>query len=183
MTFKELEIPGVWIITPQKIGDHRGYFMETWKCDEFEKYIPGIKFIQDNESFSSFGVLRGLHYQRNEWSQAKLVKVVQGKVLDVIVDLRHNSPTFGKHISVELSDENNRQLWIPRGFAHGFVVLSEFAKFQYKVDNLYHPEAEATLLFNDPTLKIDWILEKEKLKLSPKDLNGIPFSETSPIIV
>ena len=183
MTFKQLEIPGVWVITPQKFGDHRGYFMETWKQEEFERHIPGIKFIQDNESYSSFGVLRGLHYQRDEWSQAKLVRVSQGKVLDVIVDLRHKSPTFGKHLSVELSDENKLQLWIPRGFAHGFVVLSDFAKFQYKVDNIYNPEAEATLLFNDTSLEIDWKIDHKHIKLSPKDLNGIPLSETKPIIL
>lgn len=183
MDFEKADIDGVWIITPKKFGDHRGYFMETWKQEEFDQHIPGIKFVQDNESHSSYGVLRGLHYQRNEWSQAKLVRVSSGCILDVIVDLRKDSPTFGKHLSVKLSDENNRQLWVPRGFAHGFVVLSEYATFQYKVDNFYHPEAEATLLYNDTNLNIDWRIPVSDIKLSNKDLKGLLLSETLPLVI
>ena len=183
MTFQKTNIEGVWVIIPQKFGDKRGYFMETWKQEEFDKYIPGISFVQDNESRSSFGVLRGLHYQRDEWSQAKLVRVTQGKVIDVIVDLRAGSKTFGQHFAIELSEENSKQLWIPRGFAHGFVVLSESATFQYKVDNVYNPESEGSLLFNDPELGIDWQVRSEQLNLSEKDLKGKPLSETMPLKV
>lgn len=177
MKFTEQSISGVWIIEPQRYGDARGYFTESYKKEEFEKHIGKVDFIQDNESLSSYGVLRGLHFQKGEYSQAKLVRVSQGRVIDVAVDLRRNSPTFGKHIAVELSQENGRQLFVPRGFAHGFIVLSEFAQFQYKVDNVYAPQAEATLRFDDPALGIEWPIPTNKLILSPKDLNGLPLNQ------
>jgi dTDP-4-dehydrorhamnose 3,5-epimerase len=139
-----------------------------------------VDFIQDNESFSTKGVLRGLHFQRGEWSQAKLVRVSQGAVLDVAVDLRKDSPTWGKHIVVELNDETGRQLFIPRGFAHGFVVLSDVAQFQYMVDNIYAPQSEATLQFDEPALGIDWVIDRKDMVLSDKDLKGLPLSAMTP---
>lgn len=173
MNFIEQEIKGVFVIEPVRFGDSRGYFSEVWKQAEFDKNIPGVKFVQDNESTSSYGVLRGLHFQKGEWSQAKLVRVSRGRVLDVVVDLRVDSVTYGKHIAVELSAENGRQLFVPRGFAHGFVVLSEDAQFQYKVDNVYAPQAEVTLKFDDEELGIDWKVPKEDLLLSEKDKKGV----------
>ena len=143
MEYKKTAIEGVYIIEPRVFADARGYFMETWKEEEFCRHVGPVKFIQDNESKSSRGVLRGLHYQQGEWSQAKLVRVIRGTVLDVAVDLRRTSPTFGQHVMVELSEENKRQFFIPRGFAHGFLVLSDEAIFTYKVDNAYRPQAEA----------------------------------------
>ncbi|MBQ7942342.1 MAG: dTDP-4-dehydrorhamnose 3,5-epimerase [Muribaculaceae bacterium] len=181
MNFIEQDISGVFVIEPVRHGDARGYFSEVWKQEEFELHIPGVKFIQDNESLSTYGVLRGLHFQEGEWSQAKLVRVSQGRVLDVAVDLREGSATYGKHLSVELSSENGRQLFIPRGFAHGFVVLSETAQFQYKVDNVYAPHAEKTLRFDDDALSIDWILPKEVLLLSEKDLLGVELKNIKSI--
>ena len=139
MKFIEQDIRGVYVIEPVKLGDARGYFSEVFKLEEFQEHIGPVKFVQDNESVSSRGVLRGLHFQGGEWSQAKLVRVSQGRVIDVVVDLRRESATFGKHLMVELSADNGRQLFIPRRFAHGFVVLSETAQFQYKVDNVYAP--------------------------------------------
>ncbi|MGL5894054.1 MAG: dTDP-4-dehydrorhamnose 3,5-epimerase, partial [Bacteroidales bacterium] len=139
MRFTELDIDGVWLIEPNRIGDSRGYFLESFKRELFEKSVGEVDFVQENESKSSYGVIRGLHFQKGEYSQAKLVRVVVGKVLDVIVDLREESPSFGKHITIELSDENAKQLLIPRGCAHGFAVLSSEAIFAYKVDNLYSP--------------------------------------------
>lgn len=180
MEFKELEIKGVWLIEPKRFGDARGYFCETFKLSEFESHIGKVEFVQDNESLSTRGVLRGLHFQRGEWSQAKLVRVSQGRVLDVAVDLRGGSPTYGQHVAVELSRENGRQMFIPRGFAHGFVVLSDEAQFQYKVDNVYAPQSEATLRFDDPALGIDWPIAKEEMKLSEKDLRGMAFAEVEP---
>ena len=156
MNYIQTEIDGVWLIEPKVFFDERGYFMEAFKKEEFESHIGPVNFVQDNESKSSFGVLRGLHYQKGEYSQAKLVRVIKGEVLDVAVDLRKSSPTFGKYVSVLLSEENKRQFFIPRGFAHGFAVLSEEAIFTYKVDNKYAPQAEASILFNDKTLGIDW---------------------------
>lgn len=179
MNFIKEKIEGVWIIEPKRFGDARGYFSETFKLEEFARVVGDVKFIQDNESFSSRGVLRGLHFQKGDYSQAKLVRVSQGTVLDVAVDLRKNSPTFGQHVAVELSHENGRQLFIPRGFAHGFVVLSEVAQFQYKVDNVYAPQSEATLRFNDPALGIDWRIPAEEMLLSEKDLRGYTFAEVS----
>lgn len=180
MNFVEQYIKGVYIIEPNRFGDERGYFCETWKKEEFEKSIPGVKFIQDNESVSTYGVLRGLHYQEGEWSQAKLVRVTRGKVLDVAVDLRGNSPTFGKYVAVELSAENGKQLFIPRGFAHGFVVLSDIAQFQYKVDNVYAPQAEKTLKFDDESLGIDWKVAKNEMLLSVKDTRGMQLKDVKP---
>lgn len=180
MNFIATEISGVWIVEPRRFGDARGYFMESFKKSEFEANIGRVDFVQDNESFSSRGVLRGLHFQKGEFSQAKLVRVSRGTVIDVAVDLRGGSPTFGRHVAVELSQENARQLFIPRGFAHGFVVLSDEAQFQYKVDNVYAPQSEATLRFDDPALGIDWRLPAEDLLLSEKDLRGLSLTEITP---
>lgn len=180
MEFKELDIKCVWLIEPKRFGDARGYFCETFKLSEFESHIGKVEFVQDNESLSTRGVLRGLHFQRGEWSQAKLVRVSQGRVLDVAVDLRGGSPTYGQHVAVELSRDNGRQMFIPRGFAHGFVVLSDEAQFQYKVDNVYAPQSEATLRFDDPALGIEWPIAKEEMKLSEKDLRGMAFAEVEP---
>lgn len=180
MNYITTDIDGVIIIEPRRFGDARGYFMETFKLDEFRMNVRDITFVQDNESFSSYGVLRGLHFQKGEFSQAKLVRVSRGTVLDVAVDLRAGSPTYGRHVAVELSDENCRQLFIPRGFAHGFVVLSDVAQFQYKVDNTYAPQSEATLRFDDPALCIDWRIDPDKMKLSDKDLRGVSLANIEP---
>lgn len=180
MEFFRTEIEGVWLVRPRRFGDERGYFMETWKRSEFEAHVGHVHFVQDNESFSTRGVLRGLHFQKGEWSQAKLVRVSRGRVLDVAVDLRGGSPTFGRHVAVELTADGGEQLFIPRGFAHGFVVLSDVAQFQYKVDNVYAPQSEATLRFDDPALGIDWRVDPAALLLSPKDLKGLPLSEVTP---
>jgi dTDP-4-dehydrorhamnose 3,5-epimerase len=169
MQFVPAEIPGLVIIEPRVFGDERGYFFESFRMDIFNKELPGINFIQDNESLSMFGVLRGLHYQLPPFDQSKLVRVVRGKVLDVAVDIRRHSPYFGKHVAIELSGENKRQLFIPRGFAHGFVVLSENAVFQYKVDNIYSREHDRGIAYDDPGLGIDWILKKSQFVLSEKD--------------
>lgn len=175
MQFTELEIPGVWVIEPKVFRDERGYFMESFKQTEFEKQIGKVDFIQENESCSSRGVLRGLHHQKYPYSQAKLVRVIEGEVLDVAVDLRKGSPTFGKYIAVLLSGENKRQLFIPRDFAHGFKVISERALFQYKVDNIYKPDHEAGILYSDPFIGVDWGIEKEEdILLSEKD-KGLPL--------
>jgi len=165
----ETAIPGVVIIEPKVFGDARGYFMETWSQRDFDAQVRPIKFVQDNESKSSYGVLRGLHFQKGKNSQSKLVRVLQGRVLDVAVDIRRGSPTFGKHVMVELTGENHRQFFIPRGFAHGFVVLSEEAVFQYKCDNLYAPQAEGAIAWDDPDLGIDWQVPTDKVLLSAKD--------------
>lgn len=180
MKFTQLSIPGVWLIEPVRHGDARGYFMESFKLSEFRDHVGEVTFVQDNESVSSRGVLRGLHFQKGEFSQAKLVRVSQGAVMDVAVDLRHASPTFGRYVAVELTQENGCQLFIPRGFAHGFVVLSDTAQFQYKVDNIYAPHSEATLRFDDPAVGIQWPLPADELLLSPKDLNGLPLSAIDP---
>ena len=180
MNFIEQEIKGVFVIEPVRFGDSRGYFSEVWKQEEFEQHIPGVKFVQDNESISTYGVLRGLHFQSGEWSQAKLVRVSQGKVLDVAVDLRGDSLTFGKYVAVELSAENGRQLFVPRGFAHGFVVLSDIAQFQYKVDNVYAPQAEVTLKYDDESIGIDWRVPQADLLLSEKDKKGIILKDVKP---
>lgn len=177
MKFVEQFIAGVFIIEPKRFADGRGYFSEIFKQELFDKKIGAVRFVQDNESCSSYGVLRGLHFQRGEYAQAKLVRVSQGAVLDVVVDLRKDSVTFGKYLSVELSAENGRQLFIPRGFAHGFVVLSDMAQLNYKVDNYYAPDAEATILYNDKDLEIDWKFDEQKMILSPKDSSGLSFKE------
>lgn len=177
MNYIQTEIEGVWIIEPKVFNDARGYFMEAFKEEEFRTHIGDVHFVQDNESKSSFGVLRGLHYQKGEYSQAKLVRVIKGKVLDVAVDLRKSSPTFGKYVSVELSEDNKRQFFIPRGFAHGFLVLSEEAIFTYKVDNGYAPQAEASVRFNDETVGIDWPVAESQLLLSEKDGHAVSFKD------
>ena len=177
MKYIETEIKGVYIIEPHVFNDARGYFMESWKRAEFEQYIGAVDFIQDNESESSYGVLRGLHYQKGDASQAKLVRVIKGRVLDVAVDLRKSSATFGKHVMVELSEDNKRQFFIPRGFAHGFLVLSDEAIFTYKVDNVYAPQAEAGIRWNDPQLSIDWPIDQKDVQTSEKDLKQPLFAD------
>lgn len=169
MNIRTTEIEGLIILEPKVFGDERGYFFESFSQREFEEKVCKTTFVQDNESKSGYGVLRGLHFQESPYAQAKLVRVVKGKVLDVAVDIRENSPTFGKHVSVELSGENKRQLFIPQGFAHGFVVLGEEAVFQYKCDNYYTPQAEGGILWNDPDLNIDWKIPVEDIILSEKD--------------
>ncbi|MEG1685058.1 MAG: dTDP-4-dehydrorhamnose 3,5-epimerase [Bacteroides sp.] len=177
MTYIQTAIDGVWIIEPKVCTDSRGYFMEAFKKEEFEAHVGKVDFIQDNESKSTFGVLRGLHYQKGECSQAKLVRVIKGKVLDVAVDLRVSSPTFGKYVSVELTEENKRQFFIPRGFAHGFLVLSEEAIFTYKVDNVYAPHAEASIIYDDKNLGINWPIAQEQVSMSEKDKKAVSFKE------
>ena len=152
----ETPIPGVLVLEPRIFGDSRGYFFESFSRREFVQKVMETEFVQDNESRSSFGVIRGLHFQKPPFAQSKLVRVVEGAVLDVAVDIRRGSPTFGRHVAVELSGENHRQVFIPRGFAHGFSVLSESVVFQYKCDNFYAPDSEGALAWNDPDLGIDW---------------------------
>jgi len=171
------EIPEVLIFEPDVFGDHRGYFFESFRQDIFDKQVENVQFVQDNQSKSGFGVLRGLHFQKPPNTQAKLVQCLQGEVLDIAVDIRMGSPTYGKHVPVRLSEANHRQLYIPRGFAHGFVVLSETAVFSYKCDNYYTPSADGGLAWNDPTINIDWILSPEEIKLSEKDKNQPPLVE------
>jgi dTDP-4-dehydrorhamnose 3,5-epimerase len=159
-----------FLIEPKVFKDARGYFFETFNQQKFNEAIgQNIQFVQDNESMSSKGVLRGLHYQKGEFSQAKLVRVVKGSVLDVVVDIRQHSPTFGKHYSVVLSEDNKKQLFIPKGFAHGFLVLEDHTIFSYKCDNLYHKPSERGIIYNDPTLNIDWGINTDVLILSDKD--------------
>lgn len=177
MEYIKTEIDGVWIIQPKVFNDARGYFFEAWKKEEFEQHVGRVDFIQDNESKSSYGVLRGLHYQKGDFSQAKLVRVIKGRVVDVAVDIRRNSPTFGKHVMVELSDENKRQFFIPRGFAHGFLVLSDEAVFTYKVDNPYAPQAEASIRFDDSDLAIQWPIDAKDVLTSAKDLDALSLKE------
>lgn len=165
----ETKIPGVVIIEPKVFGDERGYFFESWSQKDFDEKVRPIKFVQDNESKSCYGVLRGLHFQKGKDSQSKLVRVVKGTVLDVAVDIRKGSPTFGQHVAVELSAENHRQFFIPKGFAHGFAVLSEEAVFQYKCDSLYAPQSEGAIAWDDPDLGIDWKVPSDKVILSAKD--------------
>lgn len=162
-------IPGVVILEPRVFGDARGYFFESFSGRAFREKVLHTQFVQDNESASCYGVVRGLHYQRAPHAQSKLVRVVSGCVLDVAVDVRHGSPTFGRHVAVELSEQNHRQLFIPRGFAHGFAVLSERAVFQYKCDNYYAPECEGGIAWDDPALGIDWRVPAEAVILSEKD--------------
>jgi len=170
MKIIETHIAGVKILEPQIFGDERGYFFESFSQRIFDELVGKIKFVQDNESKSSYGVVRGLHYQLPPYTQAKLVRVVKGCVWDVAVDLRKGSETCGKHIAVELSEENKRQLFVPKGFAHGFAVLSEEAVFQYKCDNYYAPGSEGGIRFDDPALGIDWRIPREKMILSAKDI-------------
>lgn len=178
MNIIKTEIEGVLIIEPKVFGDERGYFFESFSQREFEERVSETFFLQDNESKSKYGVLRGLHFQKQPFEQAKLARVVRGKVLDVAVDIRKDSPTYGRHVSTELSGENKRQMFIPRGFAHGFVVLSEEVIFQYKCDNYYMPDYEGALLWNDPKLNIDWKLPMEDIILSEKDRLNPALCET-----
>lgn len=173
----QTEIPGVVIIEPKLYGDERGYFMETWSQKDFDEQVRPIKFVQDNESKSSYGVLRGLHFQIGKDAQSKLVRVLKGRVLDVAVDIRKGSPTFGKHVMAELTGDNHRQFFIPRGFAHGFVVLSDEALLQYKCDNLYAPKSEGSIIWNDPALGIDWQIPAKDVMLSEKDKHHPTLAE------
>ncbi len=177
MKFIQTQLNGVVIIEPTIFGDERGYFYESFKDEEFRREVCDTTFVQDNQSKSSRGVLRGLHFQAPPYSQSKLVRVVSGKVLDVAVDIRKGSPTYGEHVAVELSAENNRQLFIPRGFAHGFVVLSEEAVFQYKCDNYYCRESEGSIMWNDIALGIDWRIPESDVTLSEKDKEGYSFKD------
>jgi dTDP-4-dehydrorhamnose 3,5-epimerase len=180
MTFTRTAIPDVVIIEPKVHGDSRGYFVETFVSNKLEEFLGyQINFCQDNESKSSKGVLRGLHYQLPPHAQTKLVRVISGRVLDVAVDIRKNSPTFGKYVAVELSGENKKQLLIPRGFAHGFVVLEDDTVFAYKVDNYYSPECDRGIAFDDKNLNIDWILNHNELNLSAKDIKQPKLNETN----
>jgi len=170
MKIVEIPFKGCYIIVPDIFKDHRGFFCESYNEGKYLKSgVYSEHFVQDNISFSSYGVIRGLHFQKEPFQQAKLVSVIQGKILDVVVDLRKDSATFGQHLSYELSDENNVQIFVPKGFAHGFVVLSETAKVFYKCDNYYNKGAEGGIRFDDPVLKIDWQIPKEDMLLSEKD--------------
>ncbi|MDF1880897.1 dTDP-4-dehydrorhamnose 3,5-epimerase [Sulfurimonas sp. MAG313] len=178
MNFIRTKIPDVIIIEPTVHGDDRGYFVETFRQDKLDEFLGfKIHFAQDNESKSSRGVLRGLHYQLAPCAQTKLVRVIQGKVLDVAVDIREGSPTFGQHVSVELTSENKKQLLVPRGFAHGFLVLEDDTVFAYKVDNYYSPENDRGMAFDDDALGIDWKIIKEEMKLSDKDTKQPKFKD------
>ncbi|MDD2384980.1 MAG: dTDP-4-dehydrorhamnose 3,5-epimerase [Sulfurospirillaceae bacterium] len=178
MTFTPTAIPDIIVCEPIIHGDERGYFVETFRQDRLEAYLGyNVNFLQDNESKSSYGVLRGLHYQLEPFAQTKLVRVIQGTILDVAVDIRKNSPTFGLHVSVELSGENKKQMFIPRGFAHGFVVLSAEAIVAYKVDNYYAPECDRGIAYNDQQLGIDWIVPELQHKISYKDTQHPSFKD------
>lgn len=172
-------LPGVLVLEPEVFGDARGYFFESWNQRDFDALAGPVHWVQDNESKSRYGVLRGLHFQKGDFAQAKLVRAVVGRVLDVAVDLRRGSPTFGRHVAVELSAENHRQCFIPKGFAHGFAVLSDEAVFQYKCDAPYAPQAEAGIAWNDPALGIDWRLPEADILLSDKDRRH-PFLADAP---
>ena len=177
MKFVNTPIEGLVIIEPTVFGDDRGYFLESYNKKEFEKAIGEISFVQDNESKSAKGVLRGLHFQKPPFNQAKLVRCIEGSVLDVAVDIRKGSPTYGKHVAIELTGENKRQLFVPRGFAHGFSVLSDSAVFAYKVDNTYAPEYDAGIKYDDKELNINWSLTEEEIQLSEKDKNLSSFKD------
>lgn len=178
MNIIETAIPGVKIIEPRVYGDARGYFFESFSEQEFREKVCDTVFVQDNQSLSCYGVLRGLHYQTPPHCQSKLVSCVKGRVLDVAVDIRHGSPTFGQHVAVELSEANHRQLFIPRGFAHGFAVLSDEAIFQYKCDNYYAPDCEGGIAWDDPALGIDWKLPAADIILSAKDTNRCNLADS-----
>jgi dTDP-4-dehydrorhamnose 3,5-epimerase len=180
MTFLRTEIPDVVICEPTVHGDDRGYFVETFRQDKLEEFLGfKLNFCQDNESKSSQGVLRGLHYQLPPHAQTKLVRVIKGRVLDVAVDIRKGSPTFGKHVTVEITEENKKQVLVPRGFAHGFVVLSKEAIFAYKVDNYYSPECDRGIAYDDKDLNVNWQIDALKLQLSTKDTKQPKFKETT----
>lgn len=172
MNITKTDIEGVLIIEPKVFVDNRGYFLESFSQQNFFNRVDDTRFVQDNESRSMYGVLRGLHFQKAPYAQAKLVRVVKGRILDVAVDIRKESPTYGKYVSTELSEDNKLQLYIPHGFAHGFVVLANDTIVQYKCDNYYHPEAEGAILWNDPALNIDWKLPHSEIILSEKDKNN-----------
>ena len=176
MNIIKTEVDGVVIIEPRVFGDARGYFFESYNARDFAA-VSDVTFVQDNESRSCYGVVRGLHFQKPPYAQAKLVRVVEGRVLDVAVDIRKGSPTYGRHVAAELSADNHRQFFIPQGFAHGFAVLSETAIFQYKCDNLYHPEAEGAIAWDDPTLAIDWQVPTDNVLLSDKDRHHPLFKD------
>ena len=179
MKFIKTNIPDILTVEPKAHGDKRGYFIETFREDKLEEFLGyKINFCQDNESKSSKGVLRGIHYQLPPYAQTKLVRVIQGSVLDVAVDIRKGSPTFGKYVAVKLSSENKKQLFIPRGFAHGFVVLEDNTIFSYKVDNYYSPKCDRGIAFDDKDLNINWILEKSELILSTKDMSQPKLAKT-----
>lgn len=169
MEIIETKIPGLVIIEPRIFRDDRGYFFESFSQRNFEEQVCKTQFVQDNESKSSYGVLRGLHFQKPPYAQSKLVRVIKGAVLDVAVDIRKGSPTFGQHVAVELTEDNHRQFFIPRGFAHGFSVLTDEVIFQYKCDNFYAPRSEGAIAWNDPQLNIDWRIPADKVVLSEKD--------------
>lgn len=173
------EIPGVVILEPEVFGDARGYFFESYSQRIFDQAVRPVRFVQDNESQSKYGVLRGLHFQKGKYAQSKLVRVVHGRVLDVAVDIRRGSPTFGRYAAVELTGENKRQFFIPRGFAHGFAVLSPQAVFQYKCDNAYAPQSEGAIAWNDPQIGIDWRLPAQAVLLSAKDSRNPPLAEAA----
>ncbi len=178
MKIIDTEIEDVKILAPDVFGDYRGYFFESFSQREFEEKVCKTQFVQDNESKSRYGVLRGLHFQKVPYAQSKLVRVVQGSVLDVAVDIRKGSPTFGKYVAAVLSDENKRQMFVPRGFAHGFVVMSPEVVFQYKCDQYYVPESEGGIAWDDPALAIDWQLPVEDIILSEKDKNRCGLDNT-----
>ena len=173
----ETKLKGVLLIAPQIFKDERGYFFESFNRDKYAEHIQNLDFVQDNESLSIYGTLRGLHYQLPPYAQAKLVRVIHGKVLDVVLDIRRSSPTFGRYVIAELSNENKHQLYVPRGFAHGFVVLSDTAIFAYKVDNIYHKASEAAIRWNDPSLDIPWSLPAFDIILSEKDKQAPLFKD------
>ncbi len=178
MNVIKTDIEGVLVLEPKVFSDARGYFFESYNERDFNALVGNVNFIQDNESRSQYGVLRGLHFQKGEHSQAKLVRVVRGKVYDVAVDIRKSSPTFRKYVGVELTEDNHRQFFIPRGFAHGFAVMSDIAVFQYKCDNLYAPESEGAIMWNDPDLDIKWPVAADNIILSEKDKHH-PFLKDS----
>ncbi len=178
MNVIDTEIEGLKIIEPRIFGDARGYFFESFNERDFAAQTGiEVRFVQDNESKSRYGVVRGLHFQQPPFAQSKLVRVVKGRVLDVAVDIRHGSPTYGRHVAVELTEENHRQLFLPKGMAHGFAVLSDEVLFQYKCDEYYHPESEGAIAWDDPTLAIDWRLPKGDVLLSEKDSHHPKFNE------
>ncbi|MBD5261938.1 MAG: dTDP-4-dehydrorhamnose 3,5-epimerase [Bacteroides sp.] len=177
MNIIKKNIEGVVIIEPRIFKDARGYFFESYNKQEFDEKVAKVDFVQDNESCSTYGVMRGLHFQRPPFAQAKLVRCVKGAVLDVAVDIRKGSPTYGQHVAVELTEDNHRQFFIPRGFAHGFAVLSDIAVFQYKCDNYYHPEANGGIYILDESLGIDWGIDSSKTILSEKDLKHCLFKD------
>ena len=181
ITVVQTALNGLVVLKPRIFEDARGYFFESFSKRDFEELVGPVDFVQDNESLSSYGVVRGLHFQKPPFTQAKLVRCTRGRVLDVAVDIRRGSPTFGEHFAVELSEENHLQFFIPKGFAHGFSVLSENAVFQYKCDEFYHPEADAGVLLTDPALGIDWKIAPEQIILSDKDKSRRPLRESDSI--